>query len=72
MLKFKTSKENYSGNERVTAIILLLIQFRESSTLPDTGNRIKLKRQKAERKTAGGAVEKIAQIKSSHSVESTF
>lgn len=55
MLKFKTSKENYSGNERVTAIILLLIQFWESSTLPDTGNQIKLIRKKAERKTGGGA-----------------
>lgn len=55
MLKFKTSKENYSGNERVTAIILLLIQFWESCTLSDAGNRIKLIRKKAERKTGGGA-----------------
>lgn len=44
MLKFKTSKENYSGNERVTAIILLLIQFWERSTLPEAGNQIKVKR----------------------------
>lgn len=44
MPKFKTSKENYSCNERVTAIILLLIQFWESFTLPEAGNQIKLKK----------------------------
>ncbi|KAI5235000.1 Zinc Finger Homeobox Protein 4 [Manis pentadactyla] len=36
MLEFKTSKENYPDNESVTAIMLLLIQFWESSTLPDS------------------------------------
>lgn len=45
---FKTSKENYPDNESVTAIMLLLIQFWESSTLPDSGKQIKLKKKKVQ------------------------
>lgn len=62
MVKFKTSNENYSSNERVTAIILLLIQFCERSTLPEVSNQIQLK-EKHRKKNGHRVVERTAQKK---------
>lgn len=73
MLKFKTSKENYSGNERVTAIIVLLIQLWESSTLPEAGNQTELKRNAKEKRSGRGpGEERAAQIKELNQVKRKY